>query len=78
MSRRYALFAVEGDTDQIVIRQVLKRILGLELWDGDIRNLESLWPRQSGIVQTIHPPHRATSTNAYLRLLSCITTISLS
>ncbi len=65
MSRRYALFAVEGDTDQIVIRQVLKRILGLELWDGDIRNLQSLWPRQSDIVPNYSS---ATSSNIYKRI----------
>jgi hypothetical protein len=34
MTRQYAYFVVEGDSDQIILRRVLQKFLGLRVWSG--------------------------------------------
>ena len=48
MTRKYAFFAVEGDSDQIIVRQVLRNFLGMALWNGKVDTLKRL-PDQSNL-----------------------------
>jgi hypothetical protein len=64
MTRSYALFAVEGPSDQVIVRNVLRRILGFNLWDGKIDELHDLWPRTDDIV----PDFSSKAGNVYRRV----------
>jgi hypothetical protein len=55
MIRKYAFFAVEGDSDQIVVRQVLRNFLGMNLWNGKRKTLSNIWLRESDVVPTYSP-----------------------
>ena len=66
MTRSFALFAVEGPSDQVIVRNVLRRILGFNLWDGKIDELHDLWPRTDDIV----PDFSSKAGNIYKRVLS--------
>jgi hypothetical protein len=52
MTRKYAFFAVEGDADQIVVRQVLRNFLCMNLWNGKRETLRDIWLRESDVIPT--------------------------
>jgi len=64
MTRKYAFFAVEGDSDQIVVRQVLRIFMGMNLWNGKRETLSNIWLRESDVVPTYSP---TTSGDVYKR-----------
>jgi hypothetical protein len=63
VSRRYALLAVEGPTDQAAVCKAL-RLLGYDRFGGDVEKLDSFWRDEARIVPT-YPPRRG---NLYARL----------
>lgn len=64
MNRKYAFFAVEGDSDQIIVRQVLRNFLGMALWNGKVNTLDDIWIRRSDVVPAYSP---TTSGDVYRR-----------
>jgi hypothetical protein len=64
MNRKYSFFAVQGDSDQIIVRQVLRNFLGMALWNGKVNTLDDIWIRRSDVVPAYSP---ATSGDVYRR-----------